>query len=55
MGEPSVRRLVRLEDMRNWLFYADGDEMVWSYENGTAYGYRSSQSRQLAIESKAQQ
>lgn len=36
MGEPNVRRLVRIEDMEGWLFYPDGEAMTHSYEYGIA-------------------
>lgn len=36
MGQPSCRRLTRLEEMTSWLFYASGEEMNYSYEYGTA-------------------
>ena len=35
-GEPSVRRLVRLEEMRHWLFYESTEAMCFSYEHGVA-------------------
>jgi hypothetical protein len=36
MGSPNVQRLVRIEDMRDWLFYHDREQMVDSYEEGIA-------------------
>ena len=36
MGEPSVRQLVKLEDMLDWLFYPDDEAMKFSYEHGVA-------------------
>lgn len=36
MGEPNVRRLVRIEDMEHWLFYEDADAMKFSYDYGSA-------------------
>ena len=36
MGTPNLMKLVRIEDMATWLFYADNDEMVYSYEEGVA-------------------
>jgi hypothetical protein len=36
MGEPNVRRLVRIEDMGNWLFYENAEAMQVSYEEGCA-------------------
>ena len=39
MGEPSVRKLVRFEQMSNWFFYATNEEMKFSADHGTArYG-----------------
>jgi len=38
-GEPSVRRLVRFEEMESWLFYEDAEVMNFSYESGTASHY----------------
>ena len=35
-GEESVRRLMRVEEMSEWLFYGSADEMRHSYEHGTA-------------------
>lgn len=40
MGEPSLRRLVRIEDMAGWLFYADAEWMKFSFEYGPAEFYR---------------
>lgn len=31
-GEPVNRRLVRIEDMKNFIFYADSDEMKEAYD-----------------------
>jgi len=36
MGEPNLRRLVRIEDMEHWLFYRDTETMNFSYQQGTA-------------------
>jgi hypothetical protein len=36
MGEPSVRRLVKIEEMAGWLFYPDAASMRRSYEFGPA-------------------
>lgn len=36
MGEPNVRHLVRIEDMRDWLFYQDVETMDHSYKYGAA-------------------
>ena len=36
MGEPNVRRLVRIEEMTTWLFYPDDVTMAHSYERGVA-------------------
>lgn len=36
MGEPNVIRIVRIEEMKDWFFYNNGDEMVLSYEHGAA-------------------
>lgn len=36
VGEPSVRRIVTLADMKPWLFYASADEMTHTYEYGAA-------------------
>jgi hypothetical protein len=35
-GTPNVRRLVRIEDMTEWLFYPNVEAMKFSYENGIA-------------------
>ncbi len=36
MGEPNIRELVRIEDMKGWLFYKNGQEMTFSYDHGAA-------------------
>ena len=36
IGQPSVQRIVSLEEMSSWLFYSDVDELIHSYEHGTA-------------------
>jgi len=36
MGEPNLRRLVKIEDMEHWLFYEDVEAMKFSYDHGTA-------------------
>ena len=36
MGEPNVRRLVRVERMQNWLFYETADQMAYSHDHGLA-------------------
>lgn len=36
MGEPSVCRLVKFEDMESWLFYQDNEALKHSYEHGIA-------------------
>ena len=36
IGEPNLMRLVRIEDMLEWLFYGDKETMVFSYEYGVA-------------------
>jgi len=36
MGGPSNRALVRIEDMKGWLFYGSAEEMQFSYEHGVA-------------------
>ncbi len=36
MGEPNVRRLVRIEYMGTWLFYEDVEAMRMSYFDGVA-------------------
>jgi hypothetical protein len=35
-GEPSNQQLVRIEEMRGWLFYPDAEAMNYSYEYGEA-------------------
>ena len=35
-GEPNVRRFVRIDEMRTWLFYESADSMRFSYEHGVA-------------------
>jgi hypothetical protein len=34
---------VRIEDMRDWMFYDDNDQMVYSYEYGAAKHYKARQ------------
>ncbi len=36
VGEPSVCRLVRLEDMAGWLFYENSEMMCHAYQYGIA-------------------
>ena len=36
MGEPCVRRLVHISDMKDWLFYAGLDDMKYSHDYGVA-------------------
>ncbi len=36
MGEPNVRRLVRIEDMADWLLYEDAKSMKFSWDKGLA-------------------
>jgi hypothetical protein len=36
MGEPNVRRLVRVEDMADWILYEDAETMKFSWEQGLA-------------------
>jgi hypothetical protein len=43
MGSPNVQRLVRIEDMQDWMFYDDNDQMVYSYEYGAAKHYKARQ------------
>jgi hypothetical protein len=47
MGEPNVRRLVKVEDMANWLFYEDGEQMVHSYDYGVAKRHRHETRKEL--------
>lgn len=35
-GQPRVIRIVEFIQLRSWLFYNNGDEMIYSYEHGTA-------------------
>ena len=35
-GSPNVQRLMRIEDMREWLFYDDTEMMQFSYDHGVA-------------------
>ena len=35
-GNPNVQRLMRIEDMREWLFYDDSEMMQFSYDHGVA-------------------
>lgn len=47
-GNPNVQRLVRIEDMKSWLFYEDTETMQYSYEHGVARAggkYRDSESQ----------
>lgn len=36
MGEPNLQKLVRIEDMKNWLIYQDEKMMEFSYDHGVA-------------------
>lgn len=36
MGQQNVQRLVRIEEMKDWLFYRTSEEMCFSYEHGVA-------------------
>jgi len=47
MGSPNVQRLVRIEDMRDWMFYDDHDQMTYSYEYGAANHYKARQKSKL--------
>ena len=40
MGEHSNQQLVRIEEMRGWLFYPDAEAMNYSYEYGAARPHR---------------
>jgi hypothetical protein len=51
MGEPNVQRLVRFEDMTEWFFYDDAEQMIYSYEYGAAKHHIS---RTKALELKKQ-
>jgi len=35
-GSPSVRRIMRIEDMAAWLFYPNEEAMQFAYEHGAA-------------------
>jgi hypothetical protein len=35
-GEANVRKLEKIENMANWLFYEDANAMKYSYEYGAA-------------------
>jgi hypothetical protein len=35
-GEPHLRRLVPLSEMKDWLFYGSAEAMSFSYEHGIA-------------------
>jgi hypothetical protein len=52
MGEHGNQRLVRIEEMRGWLFYSDADEMNYSYEYGAARPYRVDLRRNEAVPEK---
>ena len=36
MGEPSIRKVVRVEEMTVWLLYESSEQMNYSWEHGTA-------------------
>jgi len=36
-GSPTVNRLVKIEEMSQWLFYSNSEEMAFSYEHGCAW------------------
>lgn len=36
MGQPSVQRLVLIDQMMDWLFYSNANEMTHSYDHGSA-------------------
>lgn len=40
-GQESAIRLVKIEDMKLWMFYNNADEMNHSYEHGSARMHRS--------------
>lgn len=39
VGDSLCRRLVHIEDMRDWLFYSNRDWFKFSFEYGAAHGY----------------
>lgn len=52
-GSPSNQQLVKFEDMKNWLFYADNDAMNFSWQYGiarpgTSYNPKDEASRKAA-------
>ena len=40
MGEPSIQRIVTIEEMRDWFFYDSAEQMIFSYEHGSAKRHR---------------
>ncbi len=42
-GNPTQMTLVRFEEMVDWIFYADSDEMNFSWKHGVASKYRADQ------------
>ncbi len=36
VGQPSVQRLFKIEEMHTWLFYPTAEDMKYSWEHGTA-------------------
>jgi hypothetical protein len=40
MGEPTNQRLVHFDNMKDWMFYPDGEAMRFSWQHGVASRYR---------------
>lgn len=47
-GEPNLRKLIRIEEMAEWLFYPDSETMIFEYEHGSAWHKRSKASKELS-------
>lgn len=41
MGEPSIQRIVEIKEMSEWFFYDSADQMIFSWEKGSASKYSS--------------
>jgi len=49
-GSPNVQRLMRIEDMREWLFYDDTEMMQFSYDHGVARVYDDTEMMQFSYD-----
>jgi hypothetical protein len=51
-GAPNVQRLVRFESMQDWFFYDDHEQLIYSYEHGTAKHFTARQKAQKKSEAE---